>query len=281
MTSAHTIVTYLFLSFFFLSVGSLLNVVIYRLPVMLNNEWVKECCALLKLASVTPNNKHVNLFWPRSHCPACNTQLKNVHNIPVLSYLFLNGQCAFCKANIPWRYPLIELITCLLSLFTLGWCGFNWICIYSLLFIWLLIPITVIDYQHQLLPDSLSLSLLWLGLIANTQQLFTSLPNAVLSAVAAYLCLWIFIKVFYLLTGKIGMGNGDFKLFAAFGAWFGWTQLPLILLLASVMGSIYGLIFIKLSKQGKETPIPFGPFLSLAGLVSLFFGNQIIAFYLR
>ena len=280
MTFTHPVVSYIFLTLFFLSVGSLLNVVSYRLPLMLNNEWLKECCSLLKLASVTPGNKPVNLFWPRSFCPSCNTQLKSYHNIPLLSYLFLNGQCAYCKATIHWQYPLVELIVCLLSLFTVWWFGISWMGIFSLFFIWLLIPITIIDYKHQLLPDSLSLSLLWLGLIANTEALFTSLPNAVLSAAAAYVSLWLFIKLFYLLTSKVGMGNGDFKLFAAFGAWFGWAQLPLILLLASVIGSIYGITFLKLNKQSKETPIPFGPFLCFAGLVSLFFGNQIIAFYL-
>ncbi|OGV50666.1 MAG: methyltransferase [Legionellales bacterium RIFCSPHIGHO2_12_FULL_42_9] len=280
MELSHSVFTYVFLTIFFLSVGSLLNVVIYRLPLMLNNEWLKECCSLLKLASVTPGNKPVNLFWPRSFCPSCNTQLKSYHNIPLLSYLLLHGECAFCQITIDKQYPLVELSTCLLSLFTVWWFGISVVCLFSLLFIWLLIPITVIDYKHQLLPDSLSLSLLWLGLIANTEALFTSLPNAVLSAAAAYISLWLFIKCFYLLTAKIGMGNGDFKLFAAFGAWFGWTQLPLILLLASVIGSIYGIIYLKVSKQNKETPIPFGPFLSLAGLVSLFFGNQIITFYL-
>lgn len=281
MEFTHTVVNYIFLILFFLSVGSLLNVIIYRLPIMLNNEWLKDCCALLKLAPVTPENKPVNLFWPRSFCPSCNTKLKSYHNIPVLSYLLLNGQCAYCKTAINWQYPLVELVTCMLSLCSVWWFGLSLSCVFSLLFIWLLIPLTVIDYKHQLIPDSLSLSLLWLGLIANTEHLFTSLPNAVLSAAAAYLSLWLFIKLFYLLTGKIGMGNGDFKLFAAFGAWFGWTQLPLILLLASLVGSIYGIIFLKLSKQNKETPIPFGPFLSLAGLVSLFVGNQIIALYLN
>ena len=161
------------------------------------------------------------------------------------------------------------------------WFGPTWTSAFSLLFIWLLIPITVIDYKHQLLPDSLSLGLLWLGLIANTQQLFTTLPNAVLSAAAGYLSLWLFIKLFYLLTGKIGMGNGDFKLFAAFGAWFGWQQLPLILLLASLVGSIYGAAFLTFTKQGKETPIPFGPFLCFAGLISLFVGKQLLQLYIQ
>ena len=277
----HTFFHWILLIFFFLSVGSLLNVVIYRLPLMLNTEWLKECCCLLKIGPVTPGHAPINLFWPRSFCPACNTQIKNHHNIPILSFLLLHGRCAYCKATIHWQYPLVELITCLLSLLALWWFGPTWTGAFSLLFIWLLIPITVIDYKHQLLPDSLSLGLLWLGLIANTQQLFTSLPNAVLSAVAGYLSLWLFIKLFYLLTGKIGMGNGDFKLFAAFGAWFGWQQLPLILLLASLVGSIYGAAFLTFTKQGKETPIPFGPFLCFAGLISLFVGKQLLQLYIN
>jgi leader peptidase (prepilin peptidase)/N-methyltransferase len=158
--------------------------------------------------------------------------------------------------------------------------GFNLTLIFVLIFIWLLICLCAIDFQHQLLPDSLTLSLLWVGLIANTQSLFTTLPNAVLSAAGAYAALWLFIKLFYLLTGKIGMGNGDFKLFAAFGAWLGWTQLPMILLISSISGSIIGMIYLKSTHQTKETPIPFGPFLCLAGLISLFFGKAIVKWYL-
>ncbi len=281
MTLTQSFANDVFLTLLFLSIGSLLNVISYRLPLMLNKEWLKECCSLLKLSSITTDKKPLNLFFPRSFCPSCNTQLKSYHNIPLLSYLALKGQCAYCKTSIHWQYPLVELITCMLSLLTVWWFGISLTAAFSLLFIWLLIPITIIDYNYQLLPDSLSLSLLWLGLIANTQHLFTPLPNAVLSAVAAYLSLWLFIKLFYLITGKQGMGNGDFKLFAAFGAWFGWTQLPLILLLASLIGSIYGIIYLKITKKTKETPIPFGPFLSLAGLVSLFFGHQIIDLYLK
>ncbi len=276
-----SLANFILLTLFFLSIGSLLNVIIYRVPLMLNSDWLKECCSLLKIAPVTPDNKPINLFWPRSFCPACNKQIKSHHNIPLLSFLLLRGRCAYCNTAIHWQYPLVELTTCLLSLLTIQWFGFTWEGAFALTFVWFIIPLTVIDYKHQLIPDSLSISLLWLGLLANTKQLFTSLPDAVLSAAVAYLSLWIFIKLFYCLTGKVGMGNGDFKLFAALGAWFGWQQLPLILLVASLMGSIYGAVFLTVTKKSKETPIPFGPFLCLAGLISLFFGHSLITRYIQ
>lgn len=270
---------YTLFTLLFLAIGSLLNVVIYRLPIMLQMEWLKECSTLLKQPNLNSSATPINLFWPRSFCPNCQKTLKLQHNLPLLSFFLLNKRCGHCHHPISWQYPIVEAVTCLLSLGIVAWFGPNLTCVFSLMFLWLLIPLTVIDYQHQLLPDSLSLSLLWLGLVANIQQLFTTLPNAIMSTIIAYLGLWIFIKLFYLVTGKVGMGNGDFKLFAAFGAWFGWTQLPLILLLASLLGSIYGIVYLKWSKQTTDTPIPFGPFLSLAGLIALFFGKTIIRIY--
>ncbi len=274
----HPIVTYLFFCVFCLAIGSLLNVVIYRLPLMLQADWRAQCHDLLELP-MTQNPK-VNLFFPRSFCPSCKNTIPFWHNIPILSYCILKGQCACCQAPIPFRYPLIEAICLILSLLAALHFGFTFELIFALVFIWLITCLFVIDLQHQLLPDCLTFCLLWLGLIANTQSVFTTLTDAVLSAAAAYITLWVFIKLFYLLTGKIGMGNGDFKLFAAFGAWFGWTQLPLILLLSSITGAITGVIYLKTTHQTKETPIPFGPFLCVSGLVSLFYGKAIIKWYL-
>lgn len=269
---------YCAIGLFSLAVGSLLNVVIYRFPLMLQAEWKHECCELLQIKEEPEAT--INLFFPRSFCPACKSMVKAWQNIPILSFLFLAGKCGQCKAPISIRYPLIELTTLLLSLFATWHFGLSLQLPFALLAIWLLIVLLFIDLDHQLLPDNLTLSLLWLGLIANTQHLFTSLPNAVLSAAGAYLSLWLFIRLFYLITGKIGMGNGDFKLFAAFGAWFGWMYLPLILLLSSISGAIIGIIYLRLSEQSKDTTIPFGPFLCIAGLITLFFGQDIVQAYL-
>lgn len=276
--SLYPITTYVFLGIFSLTVGSFLNVIIYRLPIMLESEWTAQCRTLLALPEET--SSQINLCLPRSFCPGCKTQIPFWHNLPLLSYCLLRGRCHYCHQSIPFRYPLIEGITLGLSLLAAYYFGFNLSLIFALFFIWSLICLFMIDFQCQILPDSITISLLWVGLIANTQTLFVTLPNAVLSAAASYLFLWIFIKLFYLITGKVGMGNGDFKLFAAFGAWFGWTQLPLILLLSSITGAITGIIYLKTSKQTKETPIPFGPFLCIAGLVSLFYGKTIINWYL-
>lgn len=271
---------YLAVALVSLSVGSFLNVLIYRLPVMMQEEWREHCCELLAIKEEPQKNK-INLFLPRSFCPGCNNQIKAWHNIPVLSYLFLKGRCAFCAHPISIRYPLIELGTMLLSLFAFWHVQFTMQLPFVLLAIWIIIALIFIDLDHQLLPDSLTLGLLWLGLIANTQNLFTSLPVAVLSCAGAYISLWLFIKIFYLLTGKIGMGHGDFKLFAAFGAWFGWTYLPLILLVSSLTGAIIGIIYLKINKKSRDTTIPFGPFLCVSGLISLFWGQDIINWYLH
>lgn len=271
---------YTFIGILSLFVGSLLNVVIYRLPIMLRAEFLRDYQELTNQSN--PESKpSINLFLPRSFCPACQNTVKARHNIPLFSYLWLRGQCAYCGHPISKRYPLVELLTLLLSLAAMWHFGLTLHLPFVLLFIWLLIPMFFIDLDHQLLPDSLTLGLLWLGLIANTANLFTPLPIAVLSAAGAYLILWLFIQLFYLVTGKIGMGNGDFKLFAAFGAWLGWTQLPLILLLASISGAVIGSIYLRMQQKGTETPIAFGPFLCIAGLISLFYGKEIINWYLR
>ena len=273
----HPVSTYLFLGVIFLCVGSFLNVLIYRLPFMLQAHWANDCHILLKLET-TPLVP-LTLFYPRSFCPACKKNIPWWHNIPLLSYLFLRGRCHHCHHSIPWHYPLVEVVCCMLSLLTLAHFGLHLMVIFPLLFVWGLIGLFVIDMQHQLLPDSLTLGLLWLGLFVNINAVFTPLPIAVLSAAGAYLALWLFIHLFYLLSGKVGMGHGDFKLFAAFGAWFGWTQLPFILICSSLTGALIVTFYLKITHQTKDTPIPFGPFLCLAGLLSLFFGSEILHWY--
>ena len=265
------------MALFALAIGSLLNVIIYRLPLMLQAEYRNMCNSLSDLSDAP--SPTINLFFPRSFCPKCHHKIRAFENIPLFSYLFLMGRCGQCKQAISWRYPCIELLYMILSLYSLYTFGFNQIFLFTLVFFALLIPMCFIDLDHQLLPDSLTQGLLWIGLIANTQSLFTTLPDAVLSAAGAYLSLWLFIKLFYLITGKIGMGHGDFKLFAAFGAWFGWSQLPLILLMSSLIGALIGIVYLKVSGKSHATPIPFGPFLCFAGIISLFFGPSIISWY--
>lgn len=272
-------VFYSLVALFSLTIGSLLNVIIYRLPLMMHSELLTECQCLLGLEAL-PGEK-INLFFPRSFCPACKKTVKALYNIPILGFFMLRGRCNYCSHAISGRYPFVEALSGILAVYASWHFGFGLPLLFALGFIWILITLLFIDLDHQLLPDSLTLSLLWLGLIANTQSLFSTLPNAVLSAAGAYLMLWLFIKLFYLCTGKIGMGNGDFKLYAAFGAWFGWTQLPLIILGASFTGAVVGIIYLKSQKKSGDTPIAFGPFLCLAGLISLFWGKQIMSWYLN
>ena len=207
----YPVTTYIFLGLFCLAIGSLLNVIIYRLPLMLQAEWSSQCRDLLNLPEKP--TKKINLFYPRSFCPSCNKLIPSWHNIPILSYCLLRGRCSQCRQAIPIRYPLIEAACLILSLFAAWNFGFNPSLFFILLFIWFLICMCVIDIQHQLLPDSLTLCLLWLGLIANTQTLFTTLPNAVLSSAGAYVVLWLFIKLYYLITGKIGKNENKKALY--------------------------------------------------------------------
>ncbi len=280
LLSSNPYFLYVAVALFSLCVGSLLNVIIYRLPIMLQREWKQQCCELLEITE-SKTTDEINLFFPRSFCPNCKALVKAWQNIPIFSYIFLRGKCRQCHAPISFKYPLIELMTMGLSLYASIHFGFTPQLVFALLAIWILIPLIFIDLEHQLLPDSLTLSLLWIGLIANTQNLFTPISEAVLSAAGAYMLLWTLIKIFYLITGKIGMGNGDFKLLAAFGAWFGWKLLPLILLLSSISGAVIGLLYLHLSNKSKDTAIPFGPFLCIAGLISLFWGHSIINWYLK
>lgn len=278
MVAANTPFCYGLVTLLSVLVGSLLNVFIYRLPLMLQHDFLSDCRSALDI-SAAPDKK-INLFFPRSFCPHCKHTIGSLYNIPIISYLLLRGRCSYCQASVSSRYPLVEALSGILALFACWQIGFNLTLVFALLYIWILLILIFIDIDHQLLPDCLTLSLLWLGLLANTQSLFIPLETAVLSAIGAWLSLWLFIWGYYLISGKIGMGNGDFKLFAAFGAWFGWTQIPIILLIACVTGALVGIIYLKSQHKTQDTPIPFGPFLCLAGFMSLFWGHSFMAWYI-
>lgn len=265
-----------------LLIGSFLNVVIHRLPQMMMRQFRAEVqlnWPQLKLPAEQPQLPAVyNLVVPNSGCPACGAAIKPWDNIPVISWLLLRGKCRQCLAPISGRYPLVELLTGL----AFGWCAFHfgWSLALagSLIFTALLIALIFIDIDEMLLPDQLTLPLLWLGLLFNLQGTYVSLPEAVIGAVAGYLSLWSVYWAFKLLTGKEGMGYGDFKLLAALGAWMGWQQLPLIILLSSAVGAAFGIA--TLLRRGESRPIPFGPYLAIAGWIALFWGDSIVSWYL-
>ena len=263
-----------------LLIGSFLNVVIYRLPVMMQRDWRQQAREVLELPN-EPKQDTFNLILPNSCCPNCGHQIRPWENIPVVSYLFLRGKCAGCKAPISKRYPLIELACGLLSGYVAFHYGFGWQAAGVLVLTWGLLAMSMIDCDHQLLPDALVLPLLWLGLIANQFGLFTSLEDALWGAIAGYLSLWSVYWLFKLLTGKEGMGYGDFKLLAMLGAWGGWQVLPLTILLSSLVGAVLGVIMLRLRNQETSTPIPFGPYLAIAGWIALLWGDQITATYLQ
>lgn len=267
-----------------LLVGSFLNVVIYRLPVMMEREWTQECKLLLDIDQPQEPNEQAqepfNLAVPKSRCPHCGTPIKAWQNIPVISYLILGGRCSNCSAGISIRYPIIEAVTGLLSAYVVWHFGFTMQALLALVFTWSLISLTMIDADHKLLPDQITLPLLWLGIIANLFNQFVTIEQAIWGAVAGYLSLWSVYWAFKLLTGKEGMGYGDFKLLAALGAWMGWQNLPVIIILSSLVGAIIGIIILKASNQGKDTALPFGPYLAIAGWIAFFWGDQIIASYL-
>lgn len=272
--------SYITIGILALLIGSLLNVIIYRLPIMLQEEWRNECSQFFKIPVKKPALPAVNLFFPRSFCQACKHKIPIYRNIPLLSFILQKGKCHHCQKPISYSYPIVELLCLVLSLIALWHFGMQLKLFYALIFIWIVLTLFFIDAKHQILPDSLTLGLLWIGLIANSSNLFTTLQDAVYSAMGGYLALWFCIKIYYLITGKMGMGNGDFKLFAAFGAWFGWALLPCLLLFASFSGATVGLIYLKLNHKTKETPIPFGPFLCVFGTIGLFIGNQFLLWYL-
>ena len=271
---------------FGLLVGSFLNVVIYRIPVILDNEWREAATEILEEQGIkvekpeATDSKPFNLVVPRSACPSCGHKISALENVPIISYLFLGGKCSSCKNAISIRYPLIELLTGLLFAFSAYHFGWSQQAAATLILCSMLITLIFIDIDRKLLPDNIVYPLLWVGLFINIDNTFVSLEEAVIGALAGYLSLWSIFWLFKLATGKEGMGYGDFKLLAALGAWLGFKMLPLIIMLSSVVGAVLGILILVISKKGRETTLPFGPYLAIAGLVALFWGNQIVDQYL-
>ena len=275
-----------------LMVGSFLNVVIHRLPKMMELGWQQQCAELSQSdagdsqspasteGEPAPHTPY-NLIVPRSACPHCNHAISAWENIPIVSYLLLRGKCKGCGAAISPRYPVIEAISGILCAYAAWHFGFGLAAAGALLLIWALLALTAIDFDTQLLPDDITLPLLWAGLLFNLFGVFTNLPSAVLGAVIGYLALWSVYWLFKFTTGKEGMGYGDFKLLAALGAWLGWQMLPLIILLSSLVGAVVGLTLIVALKHGRNIPIPFGPYLAGGGLIALFWGQTLTQSYLR
>ena len=255
---------------FGLIVGSFLNVVIHRIPKMMQRE--SDNYVAVESGKPPPHTDKYNLMLPHSHCTACGHRITALENIPVISYLALRGKCGACKAPISPRYPLVEVLTGALSALLVWHFGSGWAGLATLLFAFLLIAMTFIDADTQMLPDDLTFPLLWAGLLVNINGTFVPLADAVIGAAAGYLALWSVYWAFKLATGKEGMGYGDFKLLAALGAWLGWTMLPTIILLSSVVGALVGIVLIVFAKRGRDKPIPFGPYLAAAGVIALLYG---------
>jgi len=258
--------------------------VIYRLPIMMNREWEAHAEYIIKQKQnpeetiAAPELPTYNLVVPRSSCPACNYVIKAWQNIPVISYLILGGKCSNCGTKISIRYPTIELVTGLLSLIVVQYFSFGWELAAALMFTWFLIALSMIDIDHQLLPDSLTYLLLWLGLLFNVFETFTDLSSAVIGAMVGYLSLWSVFWIFKLITGKEGMGYGDSKLLAALGAWMGWQSITQVILVSSILGTIIGVGLILFKGKDKNQPIPFGPYLAFAGWIVLVFDFQLTLF---
>lgn len=261
-----------------LMIGSFLNVVIHRLPTIMERDWAAQCAELR--GEPPPVFEPLSLAQPRSRCPHCGHPISALENIPLLSWLVLRGKCKGCSAPISPRYPLVEAITGILFAYTAWRFGFGIAGLGALCFVGALIALTGIDFDTQLLPDDITLPLLWLGLLLNAFNTFTDLKSAVIGAVAGYLTLWSVYWGFKLITGKEGMGFGDFKLLAALGAWLGWQMLPLTILLSSFVGALIGLSLIVFARQGRNVPIPFGPYLAIAGVIALFWGKPLTQAYL-
>ena len=272
---------------FSLLVGSFLNVVIHRLPKVLERQWRAQADEMLG-RDAEPATEPYNLLVPRSRCPACGAEIKAHQNVPVVSYLLLGGRCASCKARISPRYPVVELVTAMLSAAVAWRFGWHWQTLAGLSFTWALVALTVIDLDHQILPDVITRPLLWLGLLLSLAWSAGLRPPApvdpraaIIGAAAGYLSLWSLYWTFKLITGKEGMGYGDFKLFGAFGAWMGWQMLPMIILLSAFAGAVIGLAMIALRGRDRNVPMPFGPYLAVAGWIALMWGPQIVGGYLR
>lgn len=256
-----------------LAVGSFLNVVIHRLPRMMERDWQVQCAELQ--GAEPPYAEPLSLAKPRSRCPSCGHQITAAENIPVLSWMFLRGRCSACEARISIRYPIVELASALAA----AWCAYRFgpgfAAFGAMIFVWSVLAASMIDLDTQYLPDSITMPLLWLGLLLNLGGSFADIRSAVIGAVAGYLCLWSVYWGFKLATGKEGMGFGDFKLLAAIGAWLGWIMLPIVILLSSLVGAVVGVALILITKRGRDVPMPFGPFLGAAGVIALFWGSHL------
>lgn len=261
-----------------LMVGSFLNVVIFRLPKMMEREWHQQCAELRgeTLETLPP----LSIAKPRSACPHCQHKITALENIPILSYLVLRGRCSQCNTSISPRYPIIEALTGIISGFVAWHFGYGFLALAALIFVWAMIALAFIDLDTQLLPDDITLPLLWAGLLVNLGDGFTDIRSAIIGAVSGFLALWSVYWCFKIATGKEGMGYGDFKLLAVIGAWFGWKMLPLVILLSSLVGAVVGIGLIVITKHGRDVPIPFGPYLVGGGLIALFWGNQLNHTYL-
>jgi leader peptidase (prepilin peptidase) / N-methyltransferase len=271
-----------------LIMGSFLNVVIARLPRIMEAQWQSECAELAAAGTEAPSptgaadaTPPLSLSRPASHCPHCGHRIRPWENIPVLSYVFLRGRCSACGGAISLRYPLVEALTALLSVIVVWHFGPTPAAAAALVFTWGLVALAFIDADTQLLPDDITLPLLWLGLVLSLVPVFVDSDTAILGAVAGFLVLWAIFHAFRLLTGKEGLGRGDFKLLALFGAWMGWQTLPQIVLLSALPGALFGIALIATGRTGRETPIPFGPFLAISGWVNLLWGTDIADAYLR
>ena len=268
---------YLSVTLFSLCIGSFLNVVILRLPKMMQQEWRCQCEEFLEVPDKQrKSDTPLSLSKPASTCPACGHQIRAWENVPVISWVLLRGKCSSCKSPISPRYPIIEAVTALFSVVTVALLGPTESALWALLLVWSLIALTMIDFDTQLLPDSITLPLMWLGLVLNYFGVLTDFESAFWGAVAGYLSLWSVYWLFKLATGKEGMGHGDFKLLAALGAWLGWQLLPAVILLSSLVGAVVGISLMVFKKHGREVPIPFGPYLAAAGLLGLWFGSEIL-----
>lgn len=259
-------------------VGSFLNVVIYRLPVMMQREWRQDCLEFLEQPA-DPTPEKFNLNTPRSRCSNCGHQIKALENVPIISYLLLGGKCSDCNTRISLQYPLVELFTAIVSV-VVGWhFGVSLQALAALFLSWCLIAASGIDIGHKLLPDSITLPLLWLGILLSLFDVFIGLEASVIGAMAGYMSLWIVFMLFKVVTGKEGMGYGDFKLLAMLGAWLGWKPLYVVILTSSLVGATVGIAMIALGKTERSTQIPFGPYLAAAGWITLIWGNELMRFY--
>jgi leader peptidase (prepilin peptidase)/N-methyltransferase len=259
-----------------LIVGSFLNVLIIRLPKMMHKSWRKECCEFLQInEDENAEEQPYNLVFPNSHCPKCEHKIRAWENIPVISYLLLGGKCSSCRTPISLRYPAIELLSGILSLIVAWHFGLSIQLVPALSLTWALLALSFIDIDHQLLPDDICLPFLWLGLLCNLFYLFTDIQSSLIGAMAGYMSLWLVYISFKLVTGKEGMGHGDFKLLALLGAWMGWQVLPLTIILSSVCGAIIGISMILFGGHDKSKAIPFGPYLAMAGFIALIWGQQL------